>query len=504
VTGDLAGVLISIVFVFAVILASEILRKIGNFGNEFTRKFIHIGVAHWWIVAMYLIDGIWYALIPPALFVAVNYYSYKKDLFKSMERGKDSSDLGTVYFSISLIILILLTWRGGLLGEDIRYIGAIGALVMGYGDGFAAIVGKNYGRFKYHIMNSVKSIEGSAAMFILSFAVTALFLGANRGFGFETIVVSLAVSLLASITEAITPLGMDNITVPIVASVLAYIFTHMLQDRVAYLFIYSAGFGFILSFLISYIAYLKKSLTLDGSIGAIFLGTAMCVTSGLFGSVLMIIFFISSSILSHFKKEMKQEVAYRFDKTGRRDIAQVFANGGVGLIYSVLFYATKNPSFLLMLGAAFAAANADTWATELGILNKKQPICLRTLQRVKKGTSGAVSLIGTFAALLGAMFIGVFTVLICIVSTGFIQHHYNYTHIFILVTAGGFVGSIIDSLLGATIQGVYYSHDIGGETEKSIYNGKPTTLVRGLKFINNDLVNFLSIGISSALLATII
>lgn len=503
-TKDLAGVLISICFVFVVILVSEILRKIGNYGNEFTRKFIHIGVAHWWIVAMYFIDVIQYALIPPILFVVLNYYSYKKNLFKSMERGKDTSDLGTVYFPISLIILIILTWKGGLLGRDLRYIGAIGVLVMGYGDGFAAIIGKNYGKFKYRIMSSVKSIEGSAAMFLFSFAVTALILGVHEGFSFHILGISLAIALLASIIEAFTPLGMDNITVPIVTSLSAYLFTHVLQDRVVLLLVYSGAFGFILSFLIAYTAYVKKSLTLDGSIGATFLGTVMCITSGIFGSLLMIIFFISSSMLSRFRKGMKEEVARQFDKTGRRDIVQVFANGGVGLIYSVLFYATKNPSFLVMLGASFAAANADTWATELGILNKKRPISLRTLKRVERGTSGAVSLEGTFAALLGAMLIGLFTVFVCFASTGFIQYNFNYVYVFVLVTAGGFVGSIIDSLLGATLQGVYYSQEIGRETERRVYNGKPTMLVRGFKFINNDLVNFLSIGISSALLAAVL
>jgi len=141
VAGDIIGLIISIVFVFLVIIVSELLRKTGDFNEEFTRKFVHIGVAHWWIVAMFLINDIRYALIPPVIFVVLNYYSNRKDLIKSMEREGDSN-LGTVYFPISLIVLILLTWDGGLLGGgNLKYLGAVGNLIMGYGDGFAAIIG---------------------------------------------------------------------------------------------------------------------------------------------------------------------------------------------------------------------------------------------------------------------------------------------------------------------------------------------------------------------------
>lgn len=182
---------------------------------------------------------------------------------------------------------------------------------------------------------------------------------------------------------------------------------------------------------------------------------------------------------------------------------QVFANGGVGLIHSILYYLTKNPAYLVFLGISFAAANADTWATELGILNKKDPISLRTFKRVEKGTSGAISLFGTFSALAGSMLIGVFAAFgFFFLNVG--ELGFEYIQTFQLVTLGGFFGSIIDSILGATVQGVYYSKELEGETEKRECNGKPNVLVRGFSFVNNDLVNFLSIGISSILFLGII
>lgn len=498
---DLAGMIISILFVFAVIMTSELLRKICKLGTEFTRKFVHIGVCHWWIVAMLLMDDVRYALIPPVLFVVLNYYSYKRHVFKSMER-QGKTDLGTVYFPVSLIILIVLTWKGGLLGGDLRHFGAVGALVLGYGDGFAAIIGENFGRLKYCIFKNRKSLEGSIAMFAFALIASAVCMYIFIGADIFAVKLSFIVAALAAVAEAITPFGMDNITVPVISALTAYIFS-LLRGKTAFSFVFTACIGFILSLLIAFAAYRKKSLTLDGSVGATLMGTIIYATSGLFGTAVMILFFISSSLLSHFKKGLKEKVIRQFEKTGRRDVFQVFANGGVGLIYSMLFYITKNAAFLLMMAISFATANADTWATELGVLNRDNPISLRTFRRVEKGTSGAISLQGTAAALFGAMFIAVFAAL-GFKLAGLRMPGFTFFQSFILVTAGGFAGSLIDSILGATVQGVYYSDEIEGETEKSMYNGRPTVLIRGFKFVNNDIVNFLSIALSTAIFAKII
>ena len=245
--GELVGVVISIFFVAIVLVLSELIRRLGKFSTEFTRKFVHIGVSHWWLVAMFLIGDIRYALIPPVIFVFLNYYSYKKELIKSMERGKDSSDLGTVYFPISLIVIIMLTWNGGFLGEDLKHLGALGVLTMGYGDGFAAIIGENFGRRKYEIFGNRKSLEGSIAMFGFAFLVSAIILGNNISFEFDVFRISFVIAVLAAIIEAITPYGFDNLTVPIFTTLNAYYFV---KGSPAFLFIYMACIGFVISFLL--------------------------------------------------------------------------------------------------------------------------------------------------------------------------------------------------------------------------------------------------------------
>lgn len=158
---------------------------------------------------------------------------------------------------------------------------------MGYGDGFAAIVGENYGKRKYKIFGNEKSLEGSIAMFSFSFLVSMIILLFFLGAISNIIRICFVIAVLATLTEALTPYGFDNITVPIVSTLLAYYF---LNGSPIFLFIYMACIGFIISFFIAFTAYKKRSLTLDGSIGATFLGTIIHATSGIFGSIMMVLF----------------------------------------------------------------------------------------------------------------------------------------------------------------------------------------------------------------------
>lgn len=492
------GMLLSILFVFVIIFCSEFLKSKMKWSNEATRKFIHVGVSHWWVFAMFFISEIQYALIPPILFIVLNYISYKKNVFTSMERRENKSDLGTVYFPISLLILIILTWNGGVLGGDFKYIGAIGILIMGYGDGFAAVVGKKCGSNKYKVYESTKSLEGSITMFVLSFTVTFIVLMLVRGYSFKVLAVSLIIAVLATLIEAVTPWGLDNITVPVLTAISTYYLMTYINSTEVLEILFRTIVGLLFNGIIAYSAFKARSLSKSGTIGAIILGTGIFVTSGIYGLTLLILFFMTSSFFSHFKKSRKKEVAKQFDKTGKRDVLQVLANGGIGLIFSILYFFTNEAIFLIALATSFAAANADTWSTELGVLNNRMPISLRTFKRVTKGTSGAISLIGTLSGLLGSAFIAIsFVILIKIIKLKNLG--VNTIEAFILITLGGFLGGIVDSFLGATVQGIYYSDEVGKETERKIYNGTPARLIRGFKFINNDLVNFISISIASFL-----
>lgn len=217
----IVGLLLSYVFIFLGIIVGGILLKFNVLSNESSRKFIHIYVGNWWIAAMIMFDSAWIASIGPISFVVINYISYKKQLFKGMERGNQSSnDLGTVYYALSLVILTVITFWD----KQYAYIGAIGILIMAYGDGLAAVIGKKYGKRIYQIGNVHKSLEGSMTMFLASCCVSVILIMIFTTLSIPAVFgISIIISTGATLLEAYTPYGYDNLTVPLGASLLSFI-----------------------------------------------------------------------------------------------------------------------------------------------------------------------------------------------------------------------------------------------------------------------------------------
>ncbi len=214
---NISGILISIIFVFLIIGTASLMKKLNILSTEGSRKFIHIGVSNWWIIAMIFFDNNISAAIVPGLFVIINYISYKKQIFNAMERDGSKKDLGTVYYAISLLTLSLITFKN----KDFAYIGALGILIMGYGDGFAAIIGTKYGKHKFKIFGNDKSIEGSLAMFLCSFLVSIVILYMFNPF--NVLLYSFILALLSTVLELLSPFGLDNLTVPLGSAMFFYI-----------------------------------------------------------------------------------------------------------------------------------------------------------------------------------------------------------------------------------------------------------------------------------------
>lgn len=203
-------------FIAIIILLSMLLSKKGIIGSEGSRKFIHIGVANWYFIALIFIEDpndFWWLIIPPISFVGLNYISYKKQLISSMERdGK--GNLGTVYYPIALLIVLILSFEV----FNNPYLGLMGVLIMGYGDGFAAVIGSKYG--KKDIGNG-KTLLGVLTMFVVSLLTATTIVMILDGIAYLWI--GLIIALIATLIEYITPKGLDNLSVPIVSTLLYYV-----------------------------------------------------------------------------------------------------------------------------------------------------------------------------------------------------------------------------------------------------------------------------------------
>ncbi|WP_077368142.1 diacylglycerol/polyprenol kinase family protein [Anaerosalibacter sp. Marseille-P3206] len=211
------GIIVSFVYIFLIIAVATILNKRDLISNEGSRKFIHIMLSNWWFIAMHYFKTPMSASIVPAIFVLINYLSYKNNIFKAMEREEEEETLGTVYYAVSLLILSLISFSEKLS----PWIGAAGILVMGYGDGFAAIIGSKYGKHRLNFGSIKKSVEGSLAMFVFSFiclfAIT-FYTNSLHSFGYVILI-----AVVATIVELFSPKGTDNLAVPLVVSLLYYL-----------------------------------------------------------------------------------------------------------------------------------------------------------------------------------------------------------------------------------------------------------------------------------------
>ena len=248
--------------------------------------------------------------------------------------------------------------------------------------------------------------------------------------------------------------------------------------------------GLALSAAIAAVAYRRESLSRSGVVGALLSGTVMFGLGGWEWGLLLIGFFVSSSLLSLYRAEEKAGLAEKFAKGHRRDLGQALANAGVGMALAIASLFWPRPLLYGACAGAMAAVNADTWATEVGVLSRKPPRLITNGRRVEVGTSGGVTGLGVLVGLAGAAFIGLLAALGAWLGTCSLP---VTAVVLVGSVVGGTVGSLFDSLLGATWQGIYWCPRCEKETERPIHRcGTVAQPVRGYRWLGNDLVNFLS------------
>ena len=219
------------------------------------------------------------------------------------------------------------------------------------------------------------------------------------------------------------------------------------------------------------------------------MGAAVLIAGGWPGAAVLFAFFIPSMLLSRLGRTRKRALL-DVGKQGARDAWQVLANGGVAalaIIGSLHFGAPMLAAF----AGAFAAASADTWATELGTLAKGAPRSILTFRPLATGLSGGITWQGSLAQLGGAAVVAL---------TAMLVHVAPFWPVF----AGGVAGSIADSILGATLQTLRHCPRCDRDCETNPHVcGTPTIVRRGLAWFENDAVNFAAT-ICGALIAALI
>jgi len=197
----------------------------------------------------------------------------------------------------------------------------------------------------------------------------------------------------------------------------------------------------IVAFAFGYFAYRSKTADLSGLFSAALVGIILLVFADAKWFIIMIAFFILGSAATKYKFEYKKRIGVEQGQSGARGYRNVFANGIVAAAAAVLYGVFLEPVFIVMYVGCVATAAADTLASEIGVTGGV-PYLITTLKKVPIGTNGGVTLVGESVALLGGFVISLIALLLNVITP----------EMMVICTAAGFVGTNIDSLVGATLE----------------------------------------------------
>jgi uncharacterized protein (TIGR00297 family) len=233
-------------------------------------------------------------------------------------------------------------------------------------------------------------------------------------------------------------------------------------------------------------AYAKRAVSISGAVIGFLVGFGVFAFGGLAYFIILGTFFVSSSVLSRIGAARKSLLEGVQERGSRRDAVQVLANGGVGLAAAALSFATGSIMWSVAYTASFAAANADTWSSEVGVLSRRRPRSILTWRLVEPGVSGGVTALGLLAGAAGSATIA----LVGLAALALLGAPVPFGAAVVAVTLGGFSGTIVDSVLGATVQAQYAEQGSGAYTEQRRGPRGTNELRRGISFVTNDFVNF--------------
>ena len=204
-----------LLWIGGILALAGIVQQFGT--SEQVRKVVHIGTGNILPIAWYFNFPEWFCLSMGGLFCVITFLSYHFPILPIINSvGRQT--YGVFFYALSITILVGWFWT---IGQP-QY-AVLGVLVMTWGDGIAALVGQKWGKHPYQIGQNHKSWEGSIAMAITCFVVTIVVLGISPGLSIFTIPIGLLVAITATILEAVSPAGSDNLSVPIGSGALAYL-----------------------------------------------------------------------------------------------------------------------------------------------------------------------------------------------------------------------------------------------------------------------------------------
>ena len=402
-----------------------------------------------------------------------------------IDLSQESLSLGLILVAIGVLLMVVLLnfkwWLqqefsygialfpislGGLLvlGVSASYI-ATAAWVLALSDASAGLVGRRWGAPKLNFLSESKSYQGAFAFFATASIVMAVrFPDLHLGWW-------LLLSLIPTLTELFSWRGSDNFFLPIFTVGWIQL---VLQSPFIGSWIGVLVGGVIVLFLVWFVRS-RNWLDQTGSLAALWIAAILWMSGGWKALSAPVFLLVVGSITG---KLIRPNHA-----SEKRSAQQVFSNGLFGVVLYMLYGLTGQFHWLLLAWGSFAISVCDTISSEVGVAVGGRTYNVVTLRSMQPGLSGGISLAGTAGGLAALLLLVLFLGVILPVSP--IQ--------LLWVLSTGLIGMLVDSILGSKWQALWRQ----GEALSEVSSNSPQeVLVKGLPWLDNHWVNFLSNGIT--------
>ncbi len=461
---------LAVVFVLAFLMQNLLRLSV-----EITRKLTHIMIGFTWVILYYFFILPPHVhplelLVLPVSFIIINALSYRYKIFTMIERDGEGNHPGTVYYAVAITLLMACT----LLYPETCIPSGIAVFCLSFGDGFAALFGGLFGKYGPRITKD-KSLIGSLSCFggaVLGTYLLMLFVPFEIPF-WGVLLIGLATALLELVGG-----GLDNFAITFGVTALATLLLGGYSNGFLWLLL-SLGIGLLIAIL----TYLLHALTKGGALAALISVSGSLYFGGFSFFAVLLFSFLTISVVGKLTHKKRDAVERGIpEKEGARDFIQVAVNGFPALLSLAVGAVTGHMIFVFSFTAAIAEALADSMASEIGVLSKRQPRDICTWRRVPAGMSGGVTWLGFFAALFGAA-------LPVLLAALLMPAH---PLIYVLMLLAAVFGVLVDSVLGSRLQRKRTCTVCGKATEKAVHCQCKTEHAGGLRFLSNDLVNAVS------------
>ena len=459
-----------------VVGVAEVSRRLLSVPGRATRMTVHVASGVLAALAPLLFSGpLWPALVAASAVLVIG-LARRGGHLPSLHAARPRS-WGTVWFPAGALALYLSAWSH-------PHLVTIPLLAMAFADVAGVLVGEGIKRARPLPEGMEgKTWDGSVAVFATAgLAVSLGWEAFGLGGMGAALLIGLALAPVAAAAEAVSRHGLDNMTIPLACALTLGIIEATGEPLPL---LAAEGLGLVAAL----VAVRRRLLRPDGAVAAFLLTTWLLGGGGWPWTLPVVVFFMLSSLLSYGwtgRKAAAQAVAA---KGARRDLGQVAANGGVPLVTLAMWLVgVEGEIAWVAFLAGVATATADTWGTEVGTALRSRARLITTGRAVPAGTSGGVTLAGSAAGVLGAVTIGLTGLLVY--PPWLVGPVWKAAAAGV---AGGCLGTLLDSLLGATLQGHWRTGEGEGLTERPPGPaGEWLRPARGLAWMTNDAVNLLA------------